>query len=128
MKKIYLIHSRTLNYKEEIYEPLKNSELLKSYKFILPHEKDEEDEQINSKNIIKEECDVIVAEVSRPSIGLGIELGWAEVYGKPIICLYKKGSKVTNSLRHISDKFIEYSGSDEMIEKIEENLRALRNI
>ncbi len=35
------------------------------------------------------EADVIVAEVSTPSLGVGYELGQAEALGKPILCLYR---------------------------------------
>jgi nucleoside 2-deoxyribosyltransferase len=32
-------------------------------------------------------CDLVVAEVTTPSLGVGYELGWATVLGKPILCL-----------------------------------------
>jgi 2'-deoxynucleoside 5'-phosphate N-hydrolase len=36
------------------------------------------------------EADVIVAEVSTPSLGVGYELGQAEAMGKRILCLYRE--------------------------------------
>lgn len=36
------------------------------------------------------EADVIVAEVSTPSLGVGYELGQAESMGKKIVCLYRE--------------------------------------
>ena len=36
------------------------------------------------------EADVIVAEVTVPSLGVGYELGIGESLGKPVICLYRK--------------------------------------
>jgi nucleoside 2-deoxyribosyltransferase len=35
-------------------------------------------------------ADLIVAEVSTPSLGVGYELGRAEALGKPILCLYRE--------------------------------------
>ncbi|KAA3628516.1 MAG: nucleoside 2-deoxyribosyltransferase [Bacteroidetes bacterium] len=35
-------------------------------------------------------CDVVVAEVTTPSLGVGYELGKAEDLGKTILCLYRK--------------------------------------
>jgi 2'-deoxynucleoside 5'-phosphate N-hydrolase len=35
------------------------------------------------------ECDLVVAEVSIPSLGVGYELGWAAAMNKPMLCLYK---------------------------------------
>ncbi|MBM3261023.1 nucleoside 2-deoxyribosyltransferase [Candidatus Kaiserbacteria bacterium] len=37
-----------------------------------------------------QECDVVVAEVSIPSLGVGYEIGHAESHGKKIICLYRE--------------------------------------
>jgi nucleoside 2-deoxyribosyltransferase len=36
------------------------------------------------------EADIIIAEVSTPSLGVGYEIGQAEAMGKPILCLYRK--------------------------------------
>ncbi len=36
------------------------------------------------------EADVIVAEVTVPSLGVGYELGIGESFGKPAICLYRE--------------------------------------
>lgn len=36
-------------------------------------------------------ADVLVAEVSTPSLGVGYEIGKAEEWGKPILCLYRPG-------------------------------------
>lgn len=42
------------------------------------------------------EADVIVAEVTGPSLGVGYEIGIAETLGKPILCLYKDmGKKIS---------------------------------
>lgn len=35
------------------------------------------------------EADVIVAEVTTPSLGVGYEIGRAEAMGKPVVCLYR---------------------------------------
>jgi len=35
------------------------------------------------------ECDLVVAEVSTPSLGVGYEIAFAEHLKKPIICLYR---------------------------------------
>ncbi len=35
-------------------------------------------------------CDVVIAEVTTPSLGVGYEIGKAEDLGKTILCLYRK--------------------------------------
>ena len=38
------------------------------------------------------DADMVIAEVSNPSLGVGYELGFAESLGKPILCLYNVDS------------------------------------
>jgi len=46
------------------------------------------------------EADVIIAEVSSPSLGVGYEIGLAEALKKRVLCLYKKqeGKKLSTML------------------------------
>ena len=37
-------------------------------------------------------CDLVVAEVTTPSLGVGYELGWATALKKPVLCLYRTTS------------------------------------
>ena len=37
-----------------------------------------------------DESDVVVAEVTVPSLGMGYEIGRAEMLGKPVICLFRQ--------------------------------------
>jgi 2'-deoxynucleoside 5'-phosphate N-hydrolase len=34
-------------------------------------------------------CDLVVAEVTSPSLGVGYELGWAAALKKPVLCLHR---------------------------------------
>jgi nucleoside 2-deoxyribosyltransferase len=34
-------------------------------------------------------CDLVIAEVTTPSLGVGYELGWAAALGKPVLCLHR---------------------------------------
>ncbi len=38
-------------------------------------------------------ADLVIAEVSTPSLGVGYEIGLAQTLGKPILCLYRPGEK-----------------------------------
>ena len=115
MDELYLAHSSSFDFKSELYLLIRKSKLNQDYEIILPHEN--YDEPFDSKNCLKD-CKVIIAEVSYPSIGLGIELGWADLYGVPIIFIYKKGRKISTSLKVLSNNFIEYSDVDELLEKL----------
>jgi hypothetical protein len=120
---IYVAHSRSFDFKKELYEPIRQSSLNNEHTFVLPHENS--DKPFNSKDYLKNEADLLIAEVSESATGLGIELGWADIYQVPIVCIYKKGSKVSGSLKVVSKNFVEYSNSKEMISEIERILNQM---
>ncbi len=111
--KIYVTHSSNYDYQNELYLSLRKSKLNKLHEITLPHE--HALDQFNSKEYLKD-CSLILAEVSYPSTGQGIELGWANLYDVPIVCLSKKGVKPSGSLKVISNTFIEYENSQDMVQ------------
>jgi len=44
------------------------------------------------------DCDFLLAEVSTPSHGVGYEIGYALSLGKRVLCLYRKGCKVSKMI------------------------------
>ena len=60
------------------------------------------------------QCDVVVADVSVASIGVGYELGMAEALGKKIFCLYDEGfSETISSMIKGNKNFTLYSYTNE---------------
>ncbi len=45
-----------------------------------------------------EACDLLVAEISTPSHGVGYEIGFALGLGKPVLCLYRQGVRVSKMI------------------------------
>jgi len=45
-----------------------------------------------------QDCDALVAEVSTPSHGVGYEVALALSLGKPVLCCYQEGQKVSKML------------------------------
>jgi nucleoside 2-deoxyribosyltransferase len=45
-----------------------------------------------------QECDVLIAEVSIPSHGVGYEIGFSLGLGKPVLALYREGRKVSKMI------------------------------
>jgi 2'-deoxynucleoside 5'-phosphate N-hydrolase len=43
-------------------------------------------------------CDLLLAEVSTPSHGVGYEIGYALGLGKPVLCLYRANVKVSKMI------------------------------
>lgn len=122
MKKIYLSHNRKdMDFKNKLYLPIRNSELNHKFDIILPHENS--NESFNVRDLFfNHKIDILLAEVSFPSTGQGIELGWANANSIPTICLYKKSSVIAGSLKTICNNFIEYESAEDMIAKLSEIL------
>ena len=119
--KIYLAHSSGYDYKSELYEPIKTA-FANEYEIFYPH--DSHADGVISKDFIPR-FDAIIAEVSLPSTGQGIELGWASFHDKPIICFYKTGSNPSNALRFISQGIFEYATTGEMIKGLRSEIQRL---
>lgn len=57
-------------------------------------EKDRSEQEIYERDVSwLEEADIVIAEVTTPSLGVGYELAYAEKLGKPILCLYRPDSE-----------------------------------
>ena len=94
---------------------------------VLINEKQNSDNQI-FEDYEKElqECDLVFAEVTIPSLGVGYEIGYADSHNKPIIAIYDKTvvSKVTTMLRgNKRIKIIPYTNVEEIINNLEEILK-----
>lgn len=66
------------------------------------------------------ESDLLVAEVTIPSLGVGYEIGRAVELGKPVLCLFKKDSDYTISAM--------ISGSDQVKMMYYTNLKEVQDI
>jgi len=122
MAKIYVTHSTAFNYQQELYQPIRQCDFLQQYEFILPHEFNEQ--PFNSKDAINS-CDLVVAEVSYPSTGQGIELGWANMLQKPVVCIYQRDKQISSSLKIITEVFEPYVTTEEMLRVIKGLLKFL---
>lgn len=121
--KIFIAHSSSFKFHEDLYTPLRESALNKEHNIVLPHESG--DYADSKKEILS--STIVIAEVSRPSTGTGIELGWADDAKIPIICIYGEGTHPSTSLRSISSIFIQYSSVKDMIDKISTAIAAVRS-
>lgn len=113
--KIYVSHTRNSDYVNELYKSLGEANL--PVEFIFPHENGSD--SFNSKELFEKHlCDLVLAEVSFPATGQGIELGWANIFKIPIICFYKTGKTPAGSLKVITNKIIEYEDGPDLVNKL----------
>lgn len=76
-----------------------------------------------------EECDLLVAEVSTPSHGVGYEIGYALSLGKPVLSLFNRDivvSKMITGNPHASLTVKAYRDLDEAEEIMREYLKAVQ--
>ncbi len=112
--RIYVSHSRQFDYEKELYTPLREWGLSSKFQFFLPHEGGASS---NSKELIKN-SNLVLAEVSFPSTGQGIELGWAECLNIPILCMYRTSAELQVALKFIASDFIPYTNEYDFIAKL----------
>ena len=113
--KIYIGHSRNIDYLNNIYKLIRNDVFFDDYEVILPHEKSID--SFNTREFYKN-IDTFIFECSSPATGLGIELGWAYDDNKKIYVLYKKGNKISSSIKAVTENIYEYDNLDDMIKCI----------
>jgi hypothetical protein len=81
---IYFVHSTKFDYNNLIYKKILSSSICLAHNLMLPMTK--EYQNINAKELMAK-ADIIIAEVSNPSFGLGLELKWLSKVNKPKLFL-----------------------------------------
>lgn len=71
---------------------LAQSEVMEDERILAPQDVYERD--VNWIN----NCDVLIAEVSVPSHGVGYEIGYALQIGKPVLCIHQKERRVSKMI------------------------------
>lgn len=110
---IYIAHSREFDYQKDLYQPIRSDSELPQADIILPHEPGHDP---NHGREFYTNLDLVIAEVSYPATGLGIELGWASDDQVPIYCLYRQDCRPSGSLHAVTDKFYSYATESEMLQ------------
>jgi 2'-deoxynucleoside 5'-phosphate N-hydrolase len=73
-----------------------------------------------------ENSDIVVAETSVPSHGVGMELMLGNLNRKKIVCLFRKGSPISRMIMGIPGAFlIEYNQDQHFVERLTETLTEL---
>lgn len=67
-------------------------------------------------------CDVLIAELTTKSIGVGIEIGYAHAKKKPVIYLYKKNAEYSTTAAGSSTHVIAYENELDLNQSMENYL------
>ncbi|NTW45561.1 MAG: hypothetical protein HGB18_00715 [Candidatus Moranbacteria bacterium] len=122
--RIYISHSRSFDFDNELYSPIRKHFSDNAHEFVLPHENGSDDD---TKSVIAT-CDLVLAEVSFPAIGVGIELGRAEAAGIRIVCVYRTGTMPSPSLRRITDEIREYDSEAALLRIIDKGIEDIETV
>lgn len=74
-------------------------------------------------------CDVLLAEVSVPSHGVGYEIGYALGLGKPVLALYQEGRKVSKMITGNPNPkltLLPYPSPDAAIDHMRRHMREMK--
>lgn len=114
MTRIYFSHKRE---QAQVLYPILKDNCPDGRTYILPHENSEEPFPV--KSYLQEgRIDLVLAEVSYPATGQGIELGWANWCNIPIVCIHNS-DKVSGSLKVLSNVFVRYQNLDDFLWAVE---------
>ena len=69
------------------------------------------------------ECDLLFAEVSTPSLGVGYEIAYAEKLNKKVICAYSSNIKLSSMIKGNKNLIVvQYNNINELLSFIEEEM------
>ncbi len=114
---VYFSHSRKVLGWEKIIDVVRRVLREKlALKLFLPYEGREK--PIDSRQAIKK-SDILLAEVSTPGTGIGVEVGWADAFSKEIVFLAREGTDPSGSLKLVSNNWIFYNDLEDLGVKLE---------
>jgi nucleoside 2-deoxyribosyltransferase len=75
-----------------------------------------------------DKCELLVAEVSTPSHGVGYEIGYALERSKPVLCIYRRGTRVSKMITGNANPGFVVAEYGDVAEGIEIVRKFLRNL
>ncbi|WP_196893732.1 nucleoside 2-deoxyribosyltransferase [Aureivirga marina] len=124
MKKVYfaISYSNRKLFDTEVQSLVKlfHTKNLELFSFVDHYNFKADEEKIMMETAFQEidESAFLVAELTTKSIGVGIEIGYANAKGKPIIYLRKKDAEYSTTAAGSSNYIIEYDNEKDLIEKM----------
>jgi nucleoside 2-deoxyribosyltransferase len=132
MKKVFISYSfskredvRELH--EKLKKLLEDKFNLEVYAFVFDYKDNVDDKKLMRDALQKvDEADCLIVELSNKSLGIGIEAGYANAKGKPIIYLNKRGTELKQTMKGIADVVITYEKEEDLLNQIS-NLELLQS-
>lgn len=95
-----------------------------TYSFVFDFKKKTDNKTLMQSALKKiNESDVLIAELSYKSIGVGLEVGFAKARSKKIIYIHKSGTELSNTADGVCDVRIEYKNISDLLFQLEKILK-----
>ena len=73
-----------------------------------------------------DQCDMIIVELTKKAIGVGVEVGYAKAKSKPIVYIKKENSEYSTTVGGSADYLIEYKNKKELESKLDITINELK--
>lgn len=92
------------------------------YSFVFEYNGSTEN-KIMLKNVLDEmdKSDLIIADASHDSLGVGMEVGYFKGKGKKIVFLHKKSTFLDENMEGVSDYIVDYESDDDVLNWLKDN-------
>ena len=111
------------SFNKQLKKFLKQNLSIKTYSFVFDFKK-----KVSSKTLMKlalekiDESDLLLAELSYKSIGIGLEVGYAKARGKRIIYIHRVGTELSTTVDGVCDIRVEYKNIPDLLAKLKKVL------
>lgn len=121
MRTIYVGHGVGFDYEGRLRKALRSVELPPGTRLLFSDPLDLSGERV--KEALREGVALFIADLSDPSVRLGMELAWAEASGARTLCMWPSGSEPDERAALACDWRLSYQGEADLAMKAGEQMR-----
>lgn len=114
--KVYFVHSRRIDYNNDIYLPVLRSNILSKHTLIFPETNANKDTYYKD---LMEKADIFIVDLTNPDTGFNMELKEAILLKKPILALAKRSIGYEEKYQKLLKNVIGYDNPQELASYVE---------
>lgn len=114
--KVYFVHSRRIDYNNDIYLPVLRSNILSKHTLIFPETNANKDTYYKD---LMEHADIFIVDLTNPDTGFNMELKEAILLKKPILALAKRSIGYEEKYQKLLKNVIGYDNPQELASYVE---------
>lgn len=114
--KVYFVHSRRIDFNNDIYLPVLRSNILSKHTLIFPETNANKDTYYKD---LMEKADIFIIDLTNPDTGFNMELKEAILLKKPILALAKRSIGYEEKYQKLLKNVIGYDNGQELSSYVE---------